>query len=576
MSQSATKPTHIPCPCGQYIPITIPRRSKGEFSPTCPNCSTPTGITIRYSRKGDLVEYELLHQDLAPAARRIDMNADVENLSLLESYFAARYPLLLIETQEPARTISSLEPICTRIKKRLVVWDVVAGIQPINDPQSKPNSGITSPAAVLDESIKQPEHSIIVLKNFHVFLKAIDIYQRIQNYVDIWKQRNQTIIALTPSAQLPAEVERLFTVIDDQLPNAVDIGRIIDRVMRDHHLPEPDNREHLVRAASGLTSYEIENALCLSLLRSKQLDPSIVTEEKRQLIRKHGGLELASFNENFSTLGGFNNAKRWILQRFKMHLQNPTLPFKGILMLGIPGTGKSHFAKALGNELKLPTLMMDFGRMFTGENGREGIVGSAEAMIRRCLQIADAMSPCILMLDEIDKGLSGVQSSGRSDGGTGSRVFGQFLTWLQDHKSEVFVVASANNISGIPPEFFRPGRWDGLFWVDTPEEDEQDRILEIYGQKYGVAIPPTLRDNMDLTGWTGAELQQLCVEAAYSEGDFDEAARNVIPLAHSAGEYLGQLRDWGEARCIPANKVKVAAKKSKPKASVPTPSGHYL
>ena len=573
MSSSATQKTHLPCSCGHLIAIQIPRRSKGEYSPTCPNCSTPTGVTIKYSRKNNEVDYEILEHNLAPASRRIDLNADGEHLPLLESYFAAHYPLLLIETQEPSRTIATLEPICTRTQKKLIVWDLVAGIQPINDPQSKPNPNVTTPTGILDESLKLPEHSILVLKNFHVFLKAIDVYQRIQNYVDIWKQHNMTVIVLTPITQLPPELERLFTVLDDRLPDAEAIGRLIDRIVRDHRLPEPEHRQALIQAASGLTSYEIENALCLSLLRTKQLDPLVVTEEKRQLIRKHGGLELAAYAENFSTLGGFTNLKRWILQRFKMHRANPRLPFRGILMLGLPGTGKSHFAKALGNELKLPTLTMDFGRMFTGEAGREGIVGSAEAMIRRCLQIADAMAPCVLMLDEIDKGLSGVQSSGRSDGGTGSRVFGQFLTWLQDHKSDVFVVASANNISGIPPEFFRPGRWDGLFWVDTPEEDEQDRILEIYSQHYGVTIPPTLRDTINLNDWTGAELQQFCIEAAYHEGDFTEAAKHVIPLSFSNAEYLSQLREWGKARCIPANKAQAPIKADKP---IPLPTGHYL
>lgn len=573
MARPTDAPSHLPCTCGHHIPIQIPRRSKGSFSPTCPNCSTPTGVLIEYSRKGDEVTYKIVEHNLAPASRRVDLSSVGENLSLLEAYFAAQYPLLLIETQEPVRTIASLQPICDRNRKKLLVWDVVAGIQVLNDPQTRPNPQILAPTAILDESLKLPEHSIIVLKNFHVFLKAIDVYQRIQNYVDIWKQRHQTIIVLTPVTQLPAEVERLFTVLDDRLPNAEEIHRIIAQVTKDHRLGQDIPLDALIRAASGLTSYEIENALCLSLLRTGTLDPKIVTDEKRQLIRKHGGLELASFEENFTTLGGFHNLKRWVLQRFKIHFANPTLPFRGILMLGLPGTGKSHFAKALGNELGLPTLLMDFGRMFTGEAGREGIVGSAEAMIRRSLQIADAMSPCILMLDEIDKGLSGIQSSGRTDGGTGSRVFGHFLTWLQDHTSDVFVVASSNNIAGIPPEFFRPGRWDGLFWVDLPDEHEQERILEIYSKTYQVPIPSTLKDTVDLNGWSGAELRQLCIEAAYHDGDFTRAAENVVPLSFSAGEYLHQLRQWGEARCIPANRPKPPQKYDKP---VPLPTGHYL
>lgn len=558
LATAPTQPTHLTCSCGMNMDIAskIPRRRKGSLNPTCSNCGVTLGKTIEFERANGDMTYRVVEQGLEPPERRVDMTKVGADLSPLESYFAARYPALLIETQEPERTIQEVLIQCQRSDKSLWVWDCVAGLRCHTDPSRPAQESMVDPAGVLDESAKLPENSVLVLKNYHHFLGKIPVIQRIENYVALWKKRQITIITLAPVIQLPLEVERLFTVFEARLPNPEEVMVLIEQAYKDHKM-QPDDRDTLLalqRAATGLTSYEIENALRLSILKAGRLDPKVVAHEKGQLIRKHGGLELALFDEDFSTLGGAKNLKAWTLKHFAAHQERPDLPSRGILLVGPPGTGKSHFAKALGNEIGLPTLTMDFGRMFTGEAGREGIVGSAEAMIRRSLRIADAMAPVVLMIDEIDKGLSGVSSSGQTDGGTGSRVFGSFLSWLQDHKSDVFVIASANNISAIPPEFFRPGRWDGIFFVDLPDEEERAKILDYYGKVYRVEIPSTIESDVTLDGWSGAELRQLCIEAAKYHGNFGEAADNVIPLSYSAKEYIDKIRAWAETRCLHASR----------------------
>ena len=196
--------------------------------------------------------------------------------------------------------------------------------------------------------------------------------------------------------------------------------------------------------------------------------------------------------------------------------------------MGTPGTGKSHFAKGLGKALGLPTPGLDFGRMFGS------LVGESEGRIREALAVVDAFSPCILFIDEIEKGLSGIQSSGSTDGGTGSRVFGTFLTWLNDHKSRVFVVATCNDVSKMPPEFLRAERWDAIFFVDLPTERERRIILDLYQKQYHVEGEPS----HGLQGWSGAEIKSLCRIAAMMKCTLQEAERYVIPLCHSMADKI--------------------------------------
>jgi SpoVK/Ycf46/Vps4 family AAA+-type ATPase len=223
------------------------------------------------------------------------------------------------------------------------------------------------------------------------------------------------------------------------------------------------------------------------------------------------------------------------------------LPFRGILLLGIPGTGKSHFAKALGNQVGWPCLSLSMGKIFGS------LVGESEAKIREALKVVDAMAPCILFIDEIEKGLAGVDGSS-TDGGTTQRVGGAFLTWLNDHTSEVFVIATCNDYSKLPPEYTRMGRWDAIFFVENPGLQQRYDILEIYlGQfmgKKNLDFPKM----PDLDSYSGAEIRQVAIEAAYNGGDLEAAVQFVIPISRLQKDQMDRLREWARARTIPASK----------------------
>jgi SpoVK/Ycf46/Vps4 family AAA+-type ATPase len=300
-------------------------------------------------------------------------------------------------------------------------------------------------------------------------------------------------------------------------------------------------------AAQGLTWEEAENALALALVRQKCFDPKTITELKAQMVKKSAALEFSQFKETFETLGGLDNLKGWVLNRFER--RRVGLPFRGILLLGVPGTGKSHFAKALGNQVGWPCLSLNLGKVFGS------LVGESEAKMREALKVVDAMAPCILFLDEIEKGLAGVGGSS-TDGGTTQRVGGTFLTWLNDHTSEVFVIATCNDYSKLPPEYTRMGRWDAIFFVDNPGADERESILHIYlSQFLGSNYEPDPAQYRDaLEGYSGAEIRQVAIEAAYNGGDLEAAARFVIPISRSQKAQMDALREWARARTIPASR----------------------
>jgi SpoVK/Ycf46/Vps4 family AAA+-type ATPase len=203
----------------------------------------------------------------------------------------------------------------------------------------------------------------------------------------------------------------------------------------------------------------------------------------------------------------------------------------------------------LGKSLGVPTAAMDFGRMFGS------LVGESEERIRAALDVVDSFSPCVLRIDEIEKGLSGIQSSGQTDGGTGSRVFGTFLNWLNDHKSRVFVVATCNDISKMPPEFLRAERWDAIFFVDLPTEKEQETIFKLYRDQYKVKGTPP-----DMSGWSGAEIKSLCRIAAMMGTDVTAARKYIMPLSQSMAEKIESLREWAGSRTIPASDAEPAQK----------------
>jgi hypothetical protein len=466
---------------------------------------------------------------------------------MIADYVKAGYPALLIRTHEQERFISSTLP---QINGRSAYqWDLVRGFREMGngadwqeaDPYDLPNM-----------AARGKEKAVWFLRNYHFHIKEPVVIQALQNSLPIYKAKGITLVILAPDASLPPELEREIVVLDFPLPTREEIYTILAGLVESTGI-EPDDSETVLDAAQGLTWEEAENALALALVRTKCFDPKTITTLKAQMVEKSAALEFSQFTETFETLGGLENLKDWTLNRFEH--RRPGLPFRGILLLGVPGTGKSHFAKALGNQVGWPCLSLNLGKVFGS------LVGESEAKMREALKVVDAMAPCILFLDEIEKGLAGVGGSS-TDGGTTQRVGGTFLTWLNDHTSEVFVIATCNDYSKLPPEYTRMGRWDAIFFVDNPRPKEEWDILDIYLKRFMGKTSTIMMAESDgkitvpcLSGYSGAEIRQVAIEAAYNGGNLDAAANFVIPISRSQKAQMDALREWARYRTIPASRT---------------------
>ena len=320
----------------------------------------------------------------------------------------------------------------------------------------------------------------------------------------------------------------------------------------------------LLDSSSGLTTIEAENAFALSIVEQGQFSPAIVAREKANEVKKNGLLELYPTITSLNDIGGLDMLKQWLNQRkdaFGAEARQYRLPNpKGLLIVGIPGTGKSLSAKATAMVFSRPLLKLDAGRLFAG------LVGQSEGNLRSVIATVEAIAPCVLWIDEIEKGFNGSRSSGTADGGTSSRVFGTFLSWLQDRTSPVFVVATANDISQLPPEFLRKGRFDEIFYIDLPNQEEREAIWRIQIAKYG-----RLPEQFDIAqlakateGLTGSEIEQAFIDALYDAFSRREEPNDItvsmqltelVPLSKLMSEQITALRQWAKGRARRATAV---------------------
>lgn len=489
------------------------------------------------------------------------------------NYLRAGYPGIYLVSSEEARVEAELKEIARTLDYRLYAWSVTEGLVDTADGQTREAQ---EPIQVISLIGELPENTMVVLRDFHQFLEDNNpvLVRAVKDCLRAGKTKGKAVLLLGCRQVLPAELEREFVVVPFALPGKDGLGVVLDRIAASATLPasEGESRDLLLDSASGLTTIEAENAFALSVVESGGFAPAIVAREKANEVKKNGLLEVIPTAASLDDIGGLDQLKQWLLQRkdaFGEEARRYGLPSpKGLLIVGIPGTGKSLTAKATAAVFSRPLLKLDAGRLFAG------LVGQSEGNLRSVIATVEAIAPCVLWIDEIEKGFNGSRSSGSSDGGTSSRVFGTFLSWLQEKSAPVFVVATANDVTQLPPEFLRKGRFDEVFFVDLPNEEERQAIWRIQIGKYGrkAADFDTIQLARATEGWTGSEIEQAFTDGLYQAFGRREEPTDLsvmmqlgelVPLSRLMAEQITALRDWakGRARLATATKSDTKGRK---------------
>jgi SpoVK/Ycf46/Vps4 family AAA+-type ATPase len=492
----------------------------------------------------------------------------------LDTMVRARYSLLYLVSWEEPRVDAILEDLARAHGKTLYNWSITGGLRKIAGARFVPPvDGTQDPGEVLRAIQKLSEPSLVVLKDFHPYLHDPAVVRALRELAQQLKSTFTTLLLLSPVLNIPVELEKELSVLDVPLPTFPELSQLLDEIVavlmksgRATIKLDEGQREQVVKAALGLTLTEAENAFAKAIAIDNRLDASdvqVILEEKRQVIRKSGLLEYYPAEESLSAVGGLENLKEWLARRtaaFGEAARSFGLPEpKGLLLLGVQGCGKSLVAKAVAAQWRLPLLRLDIGRIFSG------LVGSSEENLRKAIRVAEGVAPAVLWIDEIEKGLSGMGSSGMTDSGVTARVFGAMLTWLQEKTAPVFVIATANRIESLPPELLRKGRFDDIFFVDLPGAAERREIFDIHIRRRG--RDPARFDGVALAelseNFSGAEIEQTVVAGlydAFAQGvdlqpsHLTHAIAETVPLATTMKEEITRLRDWARTRTRPASR----------------------
>ncbi len=466
----------------------------------------------------------------------------------LAEYISACFTGLWIQSHEHEDALREIAGLCREQRWRLAAWNIEQGLR-IPGADSPADPGGADPLAAIRSlgALASPDSSaLLVLENFHRFIQSAEVVQALAQQITAGKQTRCFVIVLSSVLQIPSELEKLFVVVEHELPGRQQLEDIARGIATEEgELPEGDQLETVLDAAAGLTRYEAEGAYSLSLVRDGQIRPQTIWEQKSQMLKKSGLLSLYRGGERFDTLGGLDALKSFCLRAMRRQGQSDPLKRpKGVLLLSPPGCGKSQFAKCLGSEVNRPTLILDVGSLMGS------LVGSTEANVRRALSMIDVMAPCVVMIDEVEKALVGVGSSGQTDSGVSARLFGSILTWLNDRTSDSYVICTCNDISKLPPEFARSERFDAIFFLDLPDVSQKRAIWRIYLDLFGLDSKQPRPVDAD---WTGAEIRSCCRLAALLDCSLVEAAQNVVPVARTAHESVERLRTWASGRCLDAD-----------------------
>jgi hypothetical protein len=467
-----------------------------------------------------------------------------------KDYLSAGYPALWVQTHEEARAITTLSKSAPEY--HAYVWDLVNGLL---DCGAGKYQSIKDPVKAIQCVSELPESSIIFMKDFHKFMKSIEVYRSFKNVLWKLKATDRHIIFVSPVIDIPVECEKDITIYEFALPTTQEIEALATKIVAENNLDITID-SHDMAAAKGLTIEEAENAITLSIVQSGSLSRSVLEHEKLQAVKKSGLMELYKPVEE-SELGGLDALKTYLHNRKRgFDPVNGIAAFpKGILLVGLPGGGKTLSAKVTASILGMPLVRLDISSL------KGSLVGESEQKMRAATKLIDAIAPCVVWCDEVEKALSGVQSSGKSDGGSTAGMFGHLLTWMQESETPKYIVATCNDIeellSASQGAFLR--RFDDIFFVDLPSREDRVKILEIMNKRYNTKCKCDIVDNMD--GWTGAEIEKFVIASLYD--GLEVAMANVHPIYQQNRAKIDAAREWAKdnARCANGNDMAAVAPK---------------
>ncbi len=476
----------------------------------------------------------------------------------LEVYIRARFTLLCVVSLEEESVVNLVTDVCRQTGRRLYSWDHADFFQILVGDGAPPTA--KDPLSALTAIEAMPDDSVFVLKDFHQCWHGQPrVVRKLRNLAQRFKFSKKTLVVTTPLWSIPVEVKDDAVLVDFPAPTMEELENILAGLTAAPGVTvslTPLGREKLLRAALGLSASHARRVFAKAVVSKGRLDErdiDMVNSEKKQIIRESGALEFFSPSETVGDVGGLEVLKEWLRMReraFSQEARDYGLPEpKGIALIGIPGTGKSLTAKMIAGLWRLPLIRLDLGAIFGG------LVGQSEENTRQALSLAETISPCLLWIDEIEKGLS----VGGGDGGTSMRVMASILSWMQEKNKPVFVVATANNISMLPPELLRKGRVDEIFFLDLPAPAERREIFEVHIRKRKRPLRGFDLDSLveSSAGFVGAEIEQAVVDAMYlafsdrdnpgrdfDTGDILAALSKQVPISHSQRETIDGLRKW--------------------------------
>ena len=473
----------------------------------------------------------------------------------LDIYLRSRFTLMVLVTPEEERALQSVKQVCDKAKRPCLSWDAAdEKFQAVTNWRGKIPPG-SDPKTALEEVDKAEGDGLFVLKDFHDCWSNPLLKRKLRSVAQRLKFSKKSILITAPSGKIPVELKDEAVILEYPLPKNDELETVLQRLTQTPGVKvnlTKLGREKLVQAALGLTAAQAQRVFAKAIVSNGKLDDrdiSLVTEEKKQIIRESQALEFYAVHETPGDVGGLGVLKEWLRLReraFSQEARDYGLPApKGIALIGIPGTGKSLTAKMIGSLWKLPLLRLDVGSLFGS------LIGESEERTQKALRLAETVAPCILWIDEIEKAFS----FGSRDGGVSKRIFGTILTWMQEKTAPCFVVATANDISSLPPELLRKGRFDEIFFLDLPTAAERQEIFTVHLRKRN-RLPQDFDVAMlarQSEGYVGAEIEQAIIDGMYvgfnqgrefTTSDLSHALKHQVPLSVSQQETIEGLRRW--------------------------------